>query len=150
MVDVTVSTTIDRPVGDVFAYVTDLSNEPAWHTDALEVRQTSPGPMGVGTTYHIRVKPRMGVSEGVEEVVALEPNRLQVVRGDMGRMRPTITHLFDSADGGTKVTRRIQIEASGVVRLMLPLVGPVIRKSNVGFLANLKRVLEDDSTRAQR
>lgn len=147
MIDVVRSITIDRPVEQVFAYVTDLRNEPAWHTDVLEAQQTSDGPIGVGTTYRIRVKPSMGVSEGVQEVIRFEPNRIQVLRGDMGRLRPTITNLVEPADGGTKYTRRIQIEASGLMGLLLPLVRPMIGKSNTGFVANLKRVLEQEPPR---
>lgn len=64
MIDVARSITINRPVAEVFAYVSDVSNEPAWHTDVLEARQTSEGPIGIGTTFLIRVKPSMGVSEG--------------------------------------------------------------------------------------
>jgi hypothetical protein len=30
------SITIDRPVHEVWAYVTDVTNDPAWHTDILE------------------------------------------------------------------------------------------------------------------
>ncbi len=148
MIDVARSITINRPVAEVFAYVSDLSNEPAWHTDVLEARQTSEGPIGIGTTFLIRVKPSMGVSEGLEEVIGFELNRKQVLRGEMGSMRPTITDLFEPADGRTKFTRRIQIEASGLMKLMLPLVRPMIGKSNTGFLANLKQVLEQEASRA--
>jgi hypothetical protein len=90
----------------------------------------------------------MGVSEGVSEVIGFEPNRRQVMRGEMGRMSPTITDLFEPADGGTKVMRRIEIEASGLMGLMLPLMRPMIGKSNTGFLANLKRVIEQKGQRA--
>jgi uncharacterized protein YndB with AHSA1/START domain len=148
MIDVARSITINRPVAEVFAYVSDASNEPAWHTDVLEARQTSEGPIGIGTTFLIRVKPSMGVSEGVTEVIGFDPNRRQVIRGEMGSMRPTITDLFEPADGGTKFTRRIQIEASGLMRLMLPLVRPMTGKIWTGFLANLKRVLEQEAPRA--
>jgi uncharacterized protein YndB with AHSA1/START domain len=148
MIDVERSITIDRPVGEVFAYVTDVTNEPAWHTDVLEATKTSEGPIGIGTTYKIRVKPQMGVSEGMQEVIRFEPDRMQVMRGDMGRMRPTITNLFEPADGGTKFTRRIHIEASGLMGLLLPLMRPIVGRSNTGFVANLKQVLEERSPRA--
>jgi hypothetical protein len=148
MIDVARSITINRPVAEVFAYVSDVSNEPAWHTDVLEARQTSEGPIGIGTTFLILVKPSMGVSEGVTEVIGFDPNRRQVMWGEMGSMRPTITDLFEPADGGTKFTRRIQIEASGLMRLMLPLVRPMTGKIWTGFLANLKRVLEQEAPRA--
>jgi uncharacterized protein YndB with AHSA1/START domain len=148
MIDVARSTTINRPVGEVFAYVADMSKEPEWHTDVLEARQTTEGPIGIGTTYRIRVKPRMGVSEGVQEVVGFEPDRKRVLRGEMGPLRPTITDLFEPTDGETRFTRRIQLEASGFMGLMLPLMGIMVGRSNTGFLANLKRVLERDSMRA--
>jgi uncharacterized protein YndB with AHSA1/START domain len=142
MIDVANSITIDRPVPDVFAYVTEITNEPAWHTDLLEGRQTSDGPVGVGTKYQIRFKPFMGNSEGVEEVIGHEPNHLHVLRGEMGPMRPTLTYQVEAVDGGTRFTRRVQLEASGFIGLMLPLMRPMMQRRNAGFVANLKRVLE--------
>jgi len=148
MVDIANSITINRPAGEVFAYVTDLSNEPAWHTDLLEGRKTSEGPVGIGTRYQVRFKPFMGNSEGRSEVIGFEPNRLQVVRGEVGPMRPTVTYLVEPANGGTRFTRRLQLEASGLMGLVLPLMRFMIVRSNAGFVANLKRVLEQESPRA--
>lgn len=145
MVDITNSITINRPVADVFDYVTDLSNEPAWHTDLLEARRTSDGPAGIGTRYQVRFKPFMGYSEGTEEVIGFEPKRLQVVRGEVGPMRPTVTYLVEPSDGGTQFSRRLQLEASGLMGLLLPLMRVMIVRSNAGFVANLKRVLEQES-----
>jgi hypothetical protein len=147
MVDIANSITIDRPTSDVFAYVTDLSNEPAWHTDLLEARKTSDGPVGIGTRYQVRYKPFMGNSEGFEEVIGFEPDRLQVVRGEVGPMRPTITYLVKPANGGTKFTRRLQLEASGLMGLVLPMMRFMIVRTNAGFVANLKRVLEQEPPR---
>jgi uncharacterized protein YndB with AHSA1/START domain len=143
MIDSSSSVTISRPVDDVFAYVTDTANDPAWHTDILEARKTSAGPIGMGTTWHLRFKPAMGVSEGDTEVVGFEPNQMEVMRGVMGPMQPTLTYIFEPADGGTKVTRRVQIRVSGMARLMEPLMRLMVPKNSRGFLANLKRVLEE-------
>ncbi|MBI4203093.1 MAG: SRPBCC family protein [Chloroflexi bacterium] len=114
----------------------------AWNTNLLEARQTKDGPIGKGTTFHVRNKPSMGVSEGTAVVVHFEPNRRYVLQADMGRMRPTLTHLFESTDGATIVTRRVQFELPGMMRLLQPLVQSMARKRNASFLANLKRVLE--------
>jgi uncharacterized membrane protein len=43
---------IDRPVGEVFAFLSDFQNIPKWNYYVLEVRQLSDNPIGVGTTYH--------------------------------------------------------------------------------------------------
>jgi uncharacterized protein YndB with AHSA1/START domain len=142
MIETSESVTINRPVEEVFAYVTDTSNDPAWHTDALEARKMSEGPIGLGTKWHVRFKPSMGVSEADMEVVAFEPNRMEVQTGVVGPMQPTLTYLFEPADGGTRFTRRIQIKVSGIMRLMEPLMWLMTPKRNAGFVANLKRVLE--------
>jgi uncharacterized protein YndB with AHSA1/START domain len=147
MIDRSDSVTINRPVDEVFAYVTDTSNDPAWHTDVLEAQKTSEGPIGLGTTWHSRFKPSMGVSEGDMEVVAFEHNRREVLRGVIGPMKPTLTYLFESADGGTRFTRRIQIKISGMMRLMEPLMRLMTPKRNAGFVANLRRVLEGQAPR---
>ncbi|MGH8958236.1 MAG: SRPBCC family protein, partial [Acidimicrobiia bacterium] len=130
MIDSLKSVTIDRPVEEVFAYVTDTSNDPAWHTDILEARKTSEGPIGVGTTWHARFKPSMGISEGDMDVVAFEPNRMEVQRGVIGPMQPTLTYLFEPANGGTRFTRHVQIKVSGFMRLMEPLMRLMTAKGN--------------------
>ncbi len=142
MVDASDSIVIDRPVEEVFAYVTNVVNDPAWHTDVLEAQQTSAGPIGVGTVWHARFKPAMGISDGDMEVVTFEPNRLQVMKGDIGPMHPTLTYFLEPSDGGTTFTRHVQISVSGWMKIMSPMMGMMLPKQNKGFLANLKRVLE--------
>lgn len=148
MIDVTVNTRIDRPVVDVFAYVADTTNEPIWNTDLLDARRTTDGPIGKGTRYHVRNKPSMGISEGVAEVVDYEPLRRHVLQVDYGSgtMHPILTHLFEPAGSGTSLTRRVQFELPGIMRLMQPLVRVSARRRNRAFLANLKRVLEEGGT----
>lgn len=142
MVDRSDSIVIDRPVEEVFAYVADVTNDPAWHTDILEARKTTEGPVGMGTIWHTRFKPAMGISEADMEVVSFEPNRVLAMKGEVGPMHPTLTYRFEPAAGGTKFTRRVQITVSGWMKLMQPMMGMMLPKQNQGFLANLKRVLE--------
>lgn len=145
MVDRTDTVTINRPAEDVFAYVTDTSNDPAWHTDILEARKITEGPIGIGTRWRLRFKPFMGVSESTSEVVEFEPNRKEVLRGVAGPMTTTLTYTFESVGGGTRHGRRVQITISGWMKLMDPLMRLMVPRRNMTFLANLKRVLEDQS-----
>jgi uncharacterized protein YndB with AHSA1/START domain len=46
------STTIARPVEDVFAVLSDFSNRSKWASGGFEPKRTSDGPIGVGTTWH--------------------------------------------------------------------------------------------------
>ncbi len=140
------SITIERPVEEVFAYVADVANDPAWHTDVVKGRKVSDGPIGIGSRLQIRIKPFMGVSEGIEEVVGYEPNRLYQVRAEMGPMRPTLTCRFEPVDGRTRLSRRVEIQTSGPLSLLMTLMRPMMARRNAGFVANLKRVLERAST----
>ena len=144
MVDVTVSTTINRPIDLVFDFVANMENEPQWHTDALEVKRANDGPVGKGTTYKVKFKPSpMAPSEGTVELVEFEPGRRIVSRSDLGKMHPMVTHVFVPANGQTTVTRRIQIEASGLLMLLMrPMMKNMVRRANSNFIANLKRTLE--------
>ena len=123
MVDRSDSIVIDRPVEDVFAYVADVTNDPSWHTDILEARKTTDGPVGMGAVWHTRFKPAMGISEADIEVVSFEPNRVLAMKGEVGPMHPTLTYRFEPADGGTKFTRRVQINVSGLMKIMQPMIG---------------------------
>ena len=49
MVNVETSIIINRPIEEVFAYLTDAGNNPQWDLGLVEVRQTPERPVGVGT-----------------------------------------------------------------------------------------------------
>jgi uncharacterized protein YndB with AHSA1/START domain len=139
--------TIARPPADVFSYIADVRNDPSWHTDVVEVR-SSTDVVGMGTVFDVKVKPSMGVSEGTMTVSRFEPGRLIEFHGRMGKMTPTVTNICEPDAQGTRVTRRVELEPPGVMRVMTPLIKRMIAKSNDGFLANLKRLLEGSGAQA--
>jgi uncharacterized protein YndB with AHSA1/START domain len=132
---------IARPPAEVFSYIADVRNDPSWHTDVLEVR-SSTDLVGIGTVFDVKVKPSMGVSEGSMTVSRFEPGRLIEFQGRMGKMAPTVTNICEPEARGTRVTRRVDLEPPGIMRMMIPLVKRMIAKSNDEFLANLKQLLE--------
>jgi uncharacterized protein YndB with AHSA1/START domain len=134
-------TVIARPPAEVFAYVADVRNDPTWHTDVLEVRSSS-DVVDMGTVFSVKVKPSMGVSEGTMTVSRFEPGKLIQFHGRMGRLEPTVTNICEPDAGGTRVTRSVEIDPPGLMRAMAPLMKRMIAKSNDGFLANLKQLLE--------
>jgi uncharacterized protein YndB with AHSA1/START domain len=142
MINVEVSTTIDKPVPEVFAFVEDETNIPRWDPDLVKATRTSAGSTGPGTTFDLEIKPFMGETKGRGEVVAYEPNRLIELQFVMGRLNPHVSHIFQPADGGTRFTRRVKMQPSGVLRMMSPLLAPMMRKRNVKYLETLKRLVE--------
>src|SRR6266581_5795759 len=124
---------IARPSDEVFSYIADVRNDPSWHTDVMEVR-SSTDVVGMGTVFEVKVKPSMGVSEGTMTVSRFEPGKLIEFRGQMGRMAPTVTNMCEPDAQGTLVTRRVEINPPGIMRVMSPLIASKIGKSNDGFL----------------
>lgn len=146
MIDVTVAAKVDRPVDEVYAFVAEMENEPRWHTDIVKAERLTDGAVREGTNYRVEFRPRpMSPSEGTVEIVEFVPNRRIVSRSDMGKMKPKLTHLFETANGGTEVTRRIQVETSGLMRLMGPFMKGMVHRRNVQFLDNLKQLLEENA-----
>lgn len=136
------TTSIARPTDEIFAFVSDLRNDPRWHTDILEARLAEGGTVGPGSTFAIRFKPFMGQSEGTVTVSEYEPPSRVVLRGRMGKMAPTITLTVEPEGEGSRFTRRVEMQPPGLLRLLAPIMGGMFRKQNAGFVANLKRVLE--------
>lgn len=142
MISAESSTSIARPAAEVFEFVSDVRNDPQWHTDILEARLAAEGPIRQGTTFAVKFKPFMGQSEGTVTVSEYEPPRTVVLRGQVGKMAPTLTLTVEPEGEGSRFTRRIEMDPPGMMRLMAPFMKGMFRKQNAGFVENLKRVLE--------
>ncbi|MEX0698848.1 MAG: SRPBCC family protein [Acidimicrobiia bacterium] len=131
---------IERPVEEVFDYVSDQTNEPRWHTDVLEVDPKQPVHLGSKVTWLVKF---MGTNRYVSEVTGFEPHRRIELTATEGPLKPTLTHRFEPANGGTRYTRRVEIPLEGFFRL----VGPIMKasgaahKRNARFAENLKDLL---------
>ena len=136
------STSISRPPAEVFEFVADVRNDPTWHTDILDARLTTEGPVAKGSTFAVRFKPFMGKSEGLVTIAEYEPPRRVQLRGQMGKMAPILTLSIEPQGDSSRFTRRVEMEPPGILRLLAPFMKGTFRKQNEGFVANLKRVLE--------
>ncbi len=131
------SVTIDRPVAEVYAFVTDCRNEPVWHSDAIEA--TGDTAVGAVQTWVLRF---MGRRESLMKVSRLEPDRLEELQalGSLMGMQPTISYLFEPVGAQTRFTRRMDMQTHGVATIMP--VRWMTTKRNQRFVSNLKSVLE--------
>lgn len=138
---VQVSTTIARPLSEVAAFTSDARNEGRWHTDILETSVTGGDGVSAGTTYHVRVRPAMGVSEGTGSVLEHGSDRT-VFEWRLGDLTSVITHAVAPEGGGTRFSRTVELRFPQPMRLASPIIRPMVRKANTRFVANLKRILE--------
>ena len=135
---------IGRPIQQVFAYVTDQTNTPAWQAGLVEVRRTTPGPIGLGTK-HTFVRNFMGRRmEADNEYVAYEPDRLVTFRTTSGPPL-TASYLFEAERNGTRLTSRVELHGAGFFGLLDPVIGAGLRREMKAALPALKTLLERSS-----
>ncbi len=139
MVEIEAGTMIDRPVEEVWKFMTDFTNFPKWNPRILEMRQTSAGPQGVGTTIH-STHPRGRALD--EQVIEYEPNRRFVLEAASGPLKGTrVTFRVATFEGKTRLTRTINLKLGGFYRLLEPIA---VRntKREMRTIDNVKLILE--------
>ena len=145
MITTRVTVEIDRPISEVFAFVVDPANFPLWAGALVkESRQTSPGPVGVGTTFAQEnvLMGRRFVSQ--MRVVTYEPQHRFEYVTTSGPIRFAGHYTFTPADGGrsTRFTSVDESEPSGLLRYLQPLLQPFAQRQITINLARLKAVIE--------
>src|SRR5437870_9835769 len=108
-----ISTTIKRPVEDVFAILSNPENSPQWSSSSLESTKTSAGPIGVGTTTRSVGKLLGRRIESESEVTEFEPNRKFAAQSKSGPFPFQTSVTFERIEGGTRVNATIEGEPGG-------------------------------------
>src|SRR6478752_9394745 len=139
-------TTIDRPIGDVFARLADLAGYGTWmHRTGLFRRsgQISDGPLALGTAYFDAT--RMGTFHG--EVTDYEPPALIGFRetlhwfgSDLMEARPE--YILEADRDKTIVHHVAEGELFGMMRLMKPIAALLARSERTRTVESLRRSLE--------
>lgn len=133
---------VQRPVEQVFAFLTNGENNHKWELEIVDSRQLTEGPTRVGTKW-LHVRQFAGIKlKTISEIVEYEPNRKWATRGAMGPMPVTETIIFEPADGGTKLQMILNIQTVGLLRLIDPLLKNMLRRLAQINIRKLKELLE--------
>ena len=143
MIEVETSVLIDRPLPEVFAYVTNFENDPNWIREAVESKKTSSGPIGVGTTFSNIVQFLGRRFENRFQIVEYETNHKLVAKILSGPIVFEMTETFENVNGSTRLTVVDRVEPKGFFKVAQPLMGRELKKSWNNSLGNLKSLLED-------
>jgi uncharacterized membrane protein len=125
---------IDRPVPDVFAYVTDIRNVPDWQESALSAEWLEEGRLFRERRHF------MGRNADLElEVTALEPERRFDFRAAKGPVSFEIRHCFEGVNSGTRVRVHGKAKLGGALRLA---AGMARRQAEHQFRRDFERLKE--------
>ena len=119
-------TRIEQPVEHVFDYVADLTNEPQWNTDASNVVEMSDGPVGLGTEWE---EDFARVGHYVTTLARYERASELAFDARNPRTDAYVEFRFAPAgDGATDVSCDVRLTMKGFMRLLEPLLAPMIKR----------------------
>jgi uncharacterized membrane protein len=129
--------TIDRPVADVFAYVSDVRTLPEWQESAETAEWIEEGK---------RFRERrafLGRTAQLElEVTARDENRRFDVRSVSGPVRFEIRHSFAAAGEGTRLSVTADAKIGGALKFAARMAQGQAERQFRGDLERLKEILE--------
>jgi uncharacterized protein YndB with AHSA1/START domain len=133
---------INAPVEKVFSYVADISRHGEWGNPGqkLQVKKTSEGPIGQGSTFESTGQ-QFGTQNDKVTITDYIPNQKVVYesQGKAGHIR----HSFDvsPADSGTRLTKTFDVVKAGFpFVLFLPMVQAFILPG--AMKSDLQRIKE--------
>ncbi|HEX9067458.1 MAG TPA: SRPBCC family protein [Ktedonobacterales bacterium] len=133
---------INRPVEAVFAYLTDVTTYTRWQSQLVDYRQTSAGPLAVGSTG-IAVRTVMGQkNESTWQVTALVPNTTYTVKSTSGPLTYEIAHTLQPAGNSTRLHVHFQAQPTGLLKIAEPVMAGAIKRDLEDGHHQLKALLE--------
>jgi uncharacterized protein YndB with AHSA1/START domain len=137
-----VSARIERPVEEVFAYVSDPENFPHWNSAVRMVRPTSAGEAAVGATYVMTRDLPTGRAENELQITALEPPHEFAIRTLSGPTPFLYRYAFGSGEGGTLLKLDAEVELPGPAAMLGAVARRAVKRGVEENFATLKQALE--------
>ena len=148
MIDFTIETDINRPVAEVFAYVTDPAKLATWQTNTVSAVAEDGAPVHVGTRLReVHRGPGGRQLSSLVEVSELVPDRLFALRTIEGPLPVDARISVEPSEGGTRMRFNVSGEPTGPLRFLQPVMRMALKRQFREHCATLKRVLEQSSNR---
>jgi len=138
------SVRIDRSPAEVWEAIADYGFDREWRNGLRDMTPDPPGPPAVGTKVHevVRTSGRDYVADTL--VTELDPGVSYrfMGSGTIGGLSGGRSVRPDAAGGGAVFTYTIELEPTGAMRLLAPLLRSLVRSGLKKDLARLRTILE--------
>jgi uncharacterized protein YndB with AHSA1/START domain len=136
------SVRIERPIEEVFAFVSDPLLLPRWNSAVQTVHGTSGETGGLGSTYSMERELPAGRVENELEVLARKHPTGFGIRTTSGPTPFSYRYRFASDGADTVVHLNASVELPGLAAVLGPLAARGVRRGVDANFAALKRTLE--------
>ena len=142
MIKIEKSVHINKPAADVFAFLSEFSNDAKWQSDLVRSEKTSQGPTALGTTG-LYVQKLMGQELKNEVVVTVyEPPKRFGMKTTSGPVQFEAIVTLEDMGGGTHVTMNATGEPGGFLKVAEGILQKELDKTFERDLGKLKQILE--------
>jgi hypothetical protein len=137
---------INRPLAEVFAYASAVENVPMYSPTVTEAHQTSPGPVGIGSTGIMTGHFLGRHFESTFETTDYKLNEHFAAKTVSGPFHLEITHNFDATpEGGTRIVSHYRGESRGFFKLAEPIMFRVTKKQFEASADTMRELLEAET-----
>lgn len=145
MITIELSTLVDRPMPDVFAFLSNPLNLSQWQAMVAHIEQVMPGNPQVGTKYKVSAEVMGRKIDGLMEITALEPPAKFAFINRAGPMQVNIVVTLKPVGSGTKISLHAEGNPGGVFAFAEGILAHKVKSEMETNLARLKSVLESTS-----
>ena len=133
---------INQSPDKVFAFTTEIKNNPKWQSDILEIEQITDGTFGRGSTYrcvNIFMGQRFESEATVSEYIPAQKCSYQIKAGSINAEN---SFIYEPVNGSTKFTTRVRLRL-GFLALAGGLFKRTAKEQIKTDLNRLKNILEN-------
>jgi carbon monoxide dehydrogenase subunit G len=142
MITLDLSTLVDRPMQDVFAFLSNPLNLPKWQSMIANIEQVTPGAVGVGSKYKVAAEMMGRKIDGLMEVTTFAPPDKFGFTNQAGPMQVNITVTLKPVGTGAKIALHAEGNPGGVFKIAEGILANQVKSQMEANLAKLKSVLE--------
>jgi uncharacterized protein YndB with AHSA1/START domain len=149
MADNDTTTTVNRPVEEVFNLISDIPNYSQWVTPNspffIESKVSPAGPVGLGTKY----EDKLHFGKNIGQVIEYQPYEKLVLEQkwypETHIWKTRIEYLFEPVNGSTSLTRRFEMTPIEGFQPMSASATEMIREESIRTCKAVKVTLEGGS-----
>ena len=149
MINLISSTLIERPVKQVFDFVTTPENDFQWRYGTLATAQLPKGSDSLQTFFrsigHLMGRRNLGTFE----ITEFEPNKKYGFKSLSGPVHSSTTYTLENVSSGTRINVSVEASAPNFFHITEKLLWETMHIQLEEDVARLKTVLEADSTAAR-
>tara|TARA_B100001123_G_scaffold442647_1_gene586751 strand:+ start:815 stop:1255 length:441 start_codon:yes stop_codon:yes gene_type:complete len=123
------SIVIERPIEEVFSFISRIENMPRWVTGVAAARLDSPE-MTTGASFRVSYSQGFRADTVVMEVITFEPPRIFETRSSRAPFQFAGSLILEEYESGTLITNTIEADADSLsTRLATLMLGPFLARS---------------------